>query len=284
MKIVVIGDSNIDIIGKSNEKFIFETSNLGRINFQVGGVGKNIADFLTRLEEEVKLITVIPDSFFGEMIKKDLFYKNIDFTESLMGDFEDSIYLSIENNHGGMISAINQMNNIWHLTSDYLEEKKLYINESDAIVIDTNLSQETIENIPNIIDDKPFIVEGVSVEKVKKIKNVYERINLLKVNEDEARVIVIDEEKILSKEEMIEKILSLGVKEVHITLGKDGVIAGNSKETINYEVKPIENVKSVNKAGDAYFAGIISKYLINSTLEERIVFGTELSRKQIIGG
>ncbi|MEA3422294.1 MAG: PfkB family carbohydrate kinase [Bacillota bacterium] len=283
MKIVVIGASNIDITGKSNGKFIFETSNIGKINFQIGGVGKNIADFLARLEE-VKLITVIPDSFFGEMIKKDLFYKNIDFTESVMGDFEDSIYLSMENNHGGMISAINQMDNIRHLTSRYLEEKKSYINDSDAVVIDTNLPRETIESIPNIIDDKPFIVEGVSVEKIKKIKNIYGKINLLKVNEDEARVILGDEDKILGKKEMVEKILSLGVEEVHVTLGKDGVVAGNGKEIIDYRVKPIDEVKSVNKAGDAYLAGIISKYLVDGTLEERIQFGTELSRKQIMGG
>ena len=41
-KVLVIGATNIDIIGISNQALIKGDSNLGQIEMTIGGVGKNI--------------------------------------------------------------------------------------------------------------------------------------------------------------------------------------------------------------------------------------------------
>ncbi|MBN2260428.1 MAG: carbohydrate kinase family protein [Clostridiales bacterium] len=284
MKIIVIGGSNIDIIGKSEIKYVDKTSNPGKVSFNVGGVARNIAEFLSHMGEEVSFISTISKSSFGEMIKKNLYENNIDYSNALIDEFEESIYLSIENGEGEMLSAINQMDSIEKITPSFIFERKEFIFDSKGLVIDTNLSQETIEYIAQIASSMFLAVEGVSVEKVKKINNIYNKINLLKVNEDEARVIVDDREKIIDREAMVKKILSFGVEEVHITLGKEGVIAGNYSGIIRYKMEPLSKVISVNKAGDAYCAGIIFDYLKGNSLKQRVEFGTAQSRKQITGG
>lgn len=282
MEIIVIGASNVDIIGKSNKKFELKTSNIGNVSIEIGGVGRNIAEQLCQLGAEVELITVITESFFGELIKLNLFEKNIGFVHSVFVDYEDSIYVSLEDESGEMIGSVNQMNNIELLTPEIIKEKFMLIGKSEIVAIDTNLSMETIEYIANCKNRGLLAVEGVSTQKVKKIIPIIDKIDLLKVNEYEAKSLIqnySDE----SEEQIVKMILEKGIKEVHMTLGESGVIVGSKEGIQHFTVEKVKRVKSVNQVGDTYFAGIVYQTLKQKLIEEKVKFASDLARKKLIG-
>jgi len=58
-RVVVIGGANIDLRGRPDEVLIRHTSNLGRVNRTVGGVGRNIAHNLALLDVPVTFLSVV---------------------------------------------------------------------------------------------------------------------------------------------------------------------------------------------------------------------------------
>jgi pseudouridine kinase len=68
--VVAIGGSNIDIIGQPYEKLLFKNSNKSKINLSSGGVIRNIAENLSKLNSNCHLITVFGDDDFGSFFKK----------------------------------------------------------------------------------------------------------------------------------------------------------------------------------------------------------------------
>lgn len=70
MQIIVIGGCNIDFICRAAVNIEPATSNAADISLQLGGVGRNIAENLTRLGSEVTLITSLCDDILAEVIKK----------------------------------------------------------------------------------------------------------------------------------------------------------------------------------------------------------------------
>ena len=67
--VVAIGGSNIDIIGQPYEKLIFKNSNKSKINLSSGGVIRNIAENLSKLNSKCHLITVFGNDDFGSFLE-----------------------------------------------------------------------------------------------------------------------------------------------------------------------------------------------------------------------
>jgi len=68
--IVAIGGSNVDILGKSNNKIVLNESNPSEIIITPGGVVRNIAENIVLLKNECHLITVFGNDDFGNYLKK----------------------------------------------------------------------------------------------------------------------------------------------------------------------------------------------------------------------
>lgn len=66
--VVVIGGTNIDLQGFPRKKLIMKDSNIGSVKISLGGVGRNIAENLTRLGFYTKLISIIGDDVYGNLI------------------------------------------------------------------------------------------------------------------------------------------------------------------------------------------------------------------------
>ena len=69
MKAAVIGGMNFDVVGISEKTLMMRDSNIGKIRFSAGGVGRNIAEQLARQGAETTLFTCVSDDFAGQMLK-----------------------------------------------------------------------------------------------------------------------------------------------------------------------------------------------------------------------
>ena len=276
--VTVIGGSNMDIQGFPVNPLVMYDSNPGKVEISLGGVGRNIAENISRLNVNTKLISAIGNDLYGNTILSHCKDLNIDISDCFISDeYATSIYISILNNDKDMQLAISHMDIIEKLDESFIHSKYSSINNSNAIVIDTNLSQDTIEFITRTYSHLPIFVDTVSTAKCKKIENILHRFEGIKLNKYEAeklsgiKINTIEDAKI-SCEYFIEK----GIRSVFITLGSDGVYCANKHESLHIEGIKI-NIVNATGAGDAFMAGIIYGFMNNLTLSETAKFSVGAS-------
>lgn len=255
--IVVVGGLNIDISGLSGSVYREKDSNIGKVFMDVGGVGQNISQNLTQLDVPTYLVTLYGDDTFGKIAKLECEQNNInlDYSKCIKGS-RNSIYLYVNDNMGDLVTAINDMSIIDQITPAFLEERIDFINGAKIVVIDCNISQESIEWLAEHVR-APIFVDPVSVAKVDRIKNILHKIDTLKPNEHETQVLtgvkVIDEESACRAAKVLNE---KGVKNIFISLGAQGILCFRNGETIL--VPPLtKKIVSTNGAGDCSMAAII---------------------------
>lgn len=271
--VTVIGGANVDIQGFSQVKLVLKDSNPGKVKFSAGGVGRNIAENLSRLNIKTKLITAIGDDLYGEKIINECRAAGIDTDQFLiLKNIPTSTYLSVLDEKGDMKVAISDMDTIDYLNIDYIKTKSHIIENSSAIIIDTNISKELIEYLLSNFKNNIFFVDTVSTIKAKKIKDLIGLFHTIKANiyeTEELTGINIKSEKDLLKASEI--LLNKGLKRAFITLGERGVFYRD--EFVKKNVKhSIDKVVNATGAGDAFMAGLVYSYINDLTIEETIEF------------
>lgn len=275
--ILIIGGTNLDIQGISEKKLISHDSNPGRINFSAGGVGRNICENLSKIKDNISFITVLGDDTNSINIQESLKSRGVYLGDSIFLKNEKiSIYLSILDNDKEMSLAIADMDNIENLTKMYLKKKFSKIKEAKILVLDTNLNQDSIDYLLTHFQNK-IIVDLVSTTKAMKVKNNLSKIHTLKSNLLEAGVLLNKELK--TKEDIVtagDIFIKKGIKNVFITLGKDGVYYVN-KESSGFIKNPPVNVLDVTGAGDSFTAGIAYATFKGYSIDKIAKYGISMS-------
>ncbi|MFV0246930.1 MAG: PfkB family carbohydrate kinase, partial [Mycoplasmatales bacterium] len=222
--ITVIGVSNIDIHGKPNDKLKARESNIGNVSFSLGGVTRNISENLALLGSPVKFISDISNYLFGKSIIENANERNFDISNSIYSDYTSSTYLSMCDETGDMLYAINDMKIIDTITKEELDKRINLIEGSPICVIDTALNKELFEYLVNNFKAN-FYLDTVSAVKAIKAKDVLNKIHTIKPNNYEAKVLSgievnNDEDAFRAADWFIVQ----GIQNVVITLGKNGVI------------------------------------------------------------
>lgn len=104
------------------------------------------------------------------------------------------------------------------------------------------------------------------------VKSIIGKVDILKPSEDDA-------ERLFGKdtpENQVQKFLDLGAKLVIMTLGKDGAIVSNGKETIRLNTLATEVVDTTG-AGDAFWSGFYTALVKGYTIEEALQLGSAAS-------
>ncbi len=168
--------------------------------------------------------------------------------------------------------AISDMDIINHLNVDFIKSKVHIIENSAAIVIDTNLSQDVIEYLLNNFRHKTFFADTVSTTKAKKIKDLIGYFHTIKPNiyetEELTGIKIIENGDLeIAAEILIEK----GLKRVFISLGKKGVFYKDEYTNKHVNASSIKVVNATG-AGDAFMAGLIYSYINDLEIDDTIHF------------
>jgi pseudouridine kinase len=276
--VTVVGGVNIDIQGFPKKKLIPEDSNVGTVKISLGGVGRNIGENLIRLGISTKLISVLGDDIYSSKILKDSYDIGLNMNDSMILKGENaSIYLAVLDEDNDMHIAINSMDIFDKMTVGFIKGKKHILDNSKLCVLDTNIPSDVMEYLLNEYKDKDIFLDTVSVTKAKKVKNLTRHIHTIKTNRIEIEAITEIEAK---DEDGLRKngeyLLGKGVKQVFITLGKNGVFYCN-RDTM--KIIRVNNIKPVNTtgAGDAFMSALIYCYLSNIDIDESAKFATAAS-------
>ncbi|MGL5743543.1 MAG: carbohydrate kinase [Cetobacterium sp.] len=266
--VTVIGGTNIDISAKSYSPLKDYDSNPGKVITSFGGVGRNIADNLSRLNQDVELITVLGDDFNGEEVKKNCRVLGINTSNSLtIPNSSTSTYISILNDNNDMKLAISAMDLYENVTIDFIKSKKEILDESKICIVDTNIPKETIQYIVNNFNI-PIFLDCVSTTKALKIKEFIGKFHTIKPNKIEAET--LSDIKIVdfnSLQKCANFFIQKGVKQVFISLGEEGVFYSNG--VTSGKMSPFKTeVINTTGAGDAFMSGIAYSFLDNLDIVE----------------
>lgn len=267
---LIIGGANIDITGHAcTPPEIIADSHPGTITSHHGGVARNIAENLARLDCQIRLISTFGDCQNSHALKDKLAGLDIMLTECLtVANHSADCYLSLHHPDGELISAINQMPLIDRLDSRFLKTKEAAITQADIIIIDANLPADSIAMIAEMKSEKQLLCgDCVSAHKAMRFAPYLDAFDMLKGNFDEACTLA-DMPATTSLNKLADTFLAKGLSHILLSHGSSGFCYGNKDETINQPaLEAVAFTQSVNMiraenatlsgAGDALLAGAL---------------------------
>lgn len=256
-RISVIGGANVDLSATLNDAFIASDSNPGHIDIGYGGVARNIAHNLSLLGAQTHLLTVFGGDLFGGLLHDYCHQQGIDVHLSEReSSVRTGVYLCINNHGGEMIAAVADTEAIRAITPEWLAKRSGEINQSEFIVADTNITEDTIRYLLENVT-VPLFIDGVSTTKAHRVMNALRKCKLpylhtLKLNLKEALAVTDS----ATYAEAAQRLLDAGVAHVYITLGSEGVYCRNAAEEWLFPALPGDVVNTTG-AGDAFLAGVV---------------------------
>ena len=273
-KVLIIGAQNIDIFATTKSDYILHDSNLAKIHIAFGGVARNIAENIKRMNNKVSFLTVFGDDYFSKSAKNSLDELGIDVSHSLfLNNASNSVYLGVMDKDNDLFLGLNDMDILKEVTSDYLNTRFRYIDSFDILVIDNNLLQTSLEYLLKTFSHKVIVMDAVSTKKVTKISNLLQYIDLLKVNQ-------IELNKLSNKKDLLaqtKELQSLGVSTILVTnQGNDIILAAKDEVIITSPIK-LDKIVNASGAGDAFLSGFVHGMIHKLSNQEKLLYAKKLA-------
>jgi len=281
-KILCIGNICVDIKAYSSEDLETEAYRDGSIEIVAGGVGRGMALNLKQLGLNSVILSVVGQDIFGDFLKKELESKNVDTTLLRTSTEHKTALFSVMRSGTKPASCVYNTNIIKELSFDQQIKDYIKTNNIKTLVMDSNLRDETYEEIYNFKKDNPdiFIFQNATAPDLagKTIKYA-ELIDLYACNEFEAAALTGQEE--IPDLTVVERFKKLGLNNFIITFGSQGVLVHINGETwIEPPYKP-QNIVDTIGAGDALASGFLMGYLNNEPVKTCIHYGLACAKETL---
>ncbi len=297
-KITVIGAANIDLFGYPREELIFKDSNTGTLEIIFGGVGRNIAENLSRLGFKVEFLSILGEDDFAKRIIESC--KSLDISIEhckIVNNLTTSVFMAIMDDHNDLAIGLDAMSIYDQVPDSFILDNLDIIKQNDYCVLETNMPKRILELVTNKLPHIHFALDAVSGKKALKAKSILNKLSILKCNLLEAEL--LSDIKVNSKndyKDIVLHFIDLGVTKVFITLGKNGIVYGNSKGFYKMEINYLNPINTTG-AGDSFMAGLlygeIQKFDIHKmvkfanacaqmTVQHNNTVHPEISEKQIL--
>ncbi len=288
--IVVIGGSNMDISGTPENKLTMRDSNIGFVKTSHGGVGRNIAENLLRLNNDVRFISAVGHDDFGKAILGDLQRLKCDLSTIMIhSELPTSTYMCINEEKGDMHVAISQMQIVKAIDTDYLNHFSPILSQAAAIVLDANLEASVMQYIAHQYANKVIFVDPVSTAKALRTVEILNYIDYFKPNILEAELILNSlGEKQIETDDIVEraknaanKLVQYGVKHVALSIGEAGVLYASEGGIKHYPNQEVDVVNTTG-AGDAFMAGWIDAVSRDLNQDDQMAYAMAAAKHNVM--
>lgn len=300
-EIVCIGGANVDRKFHLKDTTQLGTSNPSTMSVAVGGVARNIAENLGRLEHSVRLLTVAGNDADWQLIEQESEnYMDVAAVGLLPGKSTGS-YSAVLSPDGELVVAMANMDVYDVLSVDYIESNDRLIANATLAVMDLNCPKETVEYVKSraVVHGTDLVIIPVSSPKMTRMPDDLQGVTWFICNQDEAEAYT--GQSIQNEQDWgsaVHKLFEAGAENVVVTAGSKGVLAGKRGEEVKrYIAMDGVSVEDVTGAGDAFVSGVLHGHLegmdmdnaircglVNAakTLESSYTVRPELSKAQLI--
>jgi pseudouridine kinase len=260
--VLVIGAAGIDHKGQSHHAIQLGTSNPGRIGVGFGGVGRNIAENLARLEIDVMFMTALSDDADGHAIRQHCEAAGVQMDPTLtVPAGQTGTYLSIAGADGEMLVALSDYRVLASLTPAHLDEHEATFAEARLLVIDLNLSTNVLAYTVGLAHKHqlPIVVDPTSPAHSPKLCDYLDRLYLVAPNAAETTELCgldVPTQDTDAALKAAQQLVALGVDIAIVTLGEQG-LAYSDGQVQGIMPAVHTTVKDTTGAGDALIAAVI---------------------------
>lgn len=251
----VIGAVNIDIWGRSLAPLIERDSNPGEISYSFGGVGRNIAHNIALMGCPVAMLTAIGDDHWAGRIEESCASIGIDLSHAVhVPGGRTGTYLCVTGPDGDLALGLSDMEIAKAITPELVERELGFLNAASVVVLDGNLSEETISYICENVT-APLFADPVSVTKARKLCGVLHRLHTIKPNSLEAELLT----GFADPEESAAALVRMGVKRAFVSDGSRGIVVAECDRVFRVECLTVELVNATG-GGDAVMAALCDSF------------------------
>ncbi len=276
-EIICIGGANLDRKFHVKGNVQFGTSNPASSSFSVGGVGRNIAENLGRLNHQVTLLTTAgKDADWQVIHEASESFMNLRYVEQLP-DASTGSYTAIMDEQGELALAVANMEVYDLLLPSLLKKHEAMLVNAGCYILDLNCPKETVAYIQQmaIAREIPLVIVPVSSPKMNRLPDTLQGVTWFICNTDEAETIVGHAiESAADYEKALQQLLQLGAEHVIITAGSKGVFAASTSiKPSHFKAKIIDKIEDVTGAGDAFVSAVIHSWLTGQSFATSIDAG-----------
>jgi len=274
-RVCVIGGANVDIHGAAYQPLRLRDSNPGSVHVSPGGVARNVAENLSRLGVDCRLVTAVGKDPNGEMLLAHGREAGIDmrYVQEL-DSAPTSAYLAVLDRTGDMQVAVADMDIMDQLTAARLDPLRNAIGESSLLVIDANLPDDALCWLVNAFPRHDIFADTVSTAKAMRLKPYLGRVHTLKTNPQEAEALTgFDARTAADLDRTADWLHAQGVQRLFITRSEDGLFysTGEGRGQVRLE-QDESDLRSTTGAGDAFLAALVYAQLQGWPLDGTLQF------------
>ncbi len=254
-KILVVGSLHLDVIVHSSRLPKPDETLLGdNVSYRFGGKGGNQALAAAKIDVQVFMAGRIGTDNFGKQIYDTLSNQNINLDGLKMVDEATGMSVALIGSDGiysaVVVSGVNQTIDLSEIAVP--DDLTVLVLQNE---INTDANFEIIKKVPK----STFVILNAAPALTPN-KSFFERIDLLIVNQLEAKMLLNEEPSIFNNFDALQKLQNLGPKEVIITLGADGYTGISKNGEIFSEPGIKVDVLSTHGAGDS-FVGTLAAFI-----------------------
>lgn len=280
--ITVIGGVNMDISANMTAPYVEADSIPGHVSMSCGGVARNIAHNLLLMGHGVKFVSVFGGDIFGEMCWCHCEEIGLDLSlaERQAGQ-RNGIYLCVNDMQGEMRAAVADTDVIDRITPVFLESRLADINRSALVIADTNISVQALQYLIDYCT-VPLFIDAVSTAKATRVVKALQqsqshRLYGLKLNLLEAQAVTHCE----TAQDAAAQLTALGVQQVYITLGADGVYCSDGTRHEHYNAIPARVINTTG-VGDAFMSGVVHALAQHTPFPECALTGLKAAQATLL--
>ena len=254
-KILVLGSLHLDVIVHSSRLPKPDETLLGdKVTYRFGGKGGNQALAAAKIDVQVFMAGRIGTDNFGKQIYDTLSNQNINLDGLKMVDEATGMSVALIGYDGiysaVVVSGVNQTIDLSEIAVP---------DDLSVLVLQNEINTDANFDIVKKVPESTFVIFNAAPALTPN-KDFFERIDLLIVNQLEAKMLINEEPSIFNNFDALQKLQNLGPKEVIITLGADGYTGISKNEEIFSEPGIKVDVLSTHGAGDS-FVGTLAAFI-----------------------
>lgn len=284
-RVAVIGTIFIDCKGYARSDYNPFGRNLGSIQFVHGGVGRNVAVNLAKLDLPTFFVSIVDDTAPGREVVDNLRKADVDLHYlSSAANNGMGMWLAILDQNGDLAGSVSQMPDLDLLERVITEKSREIMQEASHIVLELDLNERISRSVIEIAQAYGRKIYGIpgNLDVVLRNRDLLTCLDCFICNDIEAgRLLGLDITglEIEALQEILsEYVIKAGLSSMVITLGARGAVyfeAGN-REKGYQPAFPIDIVDTCG-AGDAFFSGTVTGLIRNRPFSEAVVYGARVA-------
>lgn len=276
--VLVIGSAGIDVKGRLTAPLQLGMPNQGQVRNSVGGVARNIAENLARLEIDVILLSVIGDDTSGLRVLDECRAAGIDCTYMrIVPNKRTGTYMAFLKPDGELEASLSDFEIMDSLDADWLADHEDLFEDAQMVILDATVPESALKKIFEFAEKYKLAVcaDPTTPTLAGRFCPYLDKLHLIVPNAFETDSLCGVGEPATDRESAINaarRLVTMGAEIAVVTMGEQGLAYADSSG-VGFIRAIKTHVVDTSGAGDALTGAVIFGLLNNVGIDEAMRLG-----------